>query len=142
MARIIRQQAIVLSQNKTHVKVSMSCSSACAACHAKSACTSLDQQEKIIDVTCPESEQFNPGELVWVAMHQGMGLKAVAYAYFVPFVLFISSLLISIQLTKNEVISAFISLLVVLFYYIFLYLMRSKLSNSFTFVLQKFDMHV
>lgn len=142
MTKIIRQEAIVLSQTEYSVRVSMACRSACAACHAKSACTSMDQQEKIIDVPLIKNDHFEEGEQVWVAMNQQMGLKAVLYAYLLPFFLFLISLLTCIQFIQNEVVCAGISLSIILIYYFFLYIMRSKLSNSFTFVLQKTDHHV
>lgn len=142
MTKIIRQEALVISQNENYVRVSLNCRSACAACHAKSACTSMDQQERILDLAYSKDDHFEKGEQVWVAMNQQMGLKAVLYAYLLPFFLFMISLIICYQFTSNEVVSAGISLSFILIYYIFLYLMRTKLSNSFTFVLQKTDRHV
>lgn len=142
MTKFIRQEGIVLSHTDQSVKVQISCKSACAGCHARSACSSLDQTDKVLDIRTPHPDSYAAGELIWVRMNPKMGLKAVFYAYVLPFVIFIIALIVSIQVSNNELVSSILSLGAIAVYYFFLYFMRSKLTNSFTFVLQKFDRHV
>ena len=137
MSKLIHQEGVIISQTEHSVHLVLECKSACAACHAKSACSSFDQQEKFMDIPYDGPLKFEKGEKVLVTMSSQLGLKAVFYAYFLPFLIFILSLLISFQILHHELVSAIISLILILLYYIFLFIMRTKLSNSFTFVLEK-----
>lgn len=142
MNKQILQEATVVSQDAQRIHLRIHCQSACAGCHAKGSCNAQDQSEKELTLPCPSDQHYEVGETVWIRMHRRMGLQAVLWAYFLPFLLFVFILLICYQLTENEIVAALFATIALGVYYFFLYLMRTKLSNSFTFVLQKMNTHV
>lgn len=110
--------------------------SACAACHAKGACSAADQEEKFIDVVLPDNK-FHKGDPVRVEVARFMGLKAVAMGYVYPFLLLLAVLIGLISAGVSEMKAGLAALLSLLPYYLLLYLFRGKIGSSFTFSLKK-----
>ncbi len=117
-----------------HVKINSQ--SACAACHAKGACSAADQEEKMLDVPL-NGQSFSAGEVVRVLVAQRMGFKAVALGYFYPFLLLMAVLIIMIVAGVGELKAGLIALLSLIPYYLGLYLARKRIESSFTFSIQK-----
>jgi len=83
----------VESVNDHIATIRINSQSACAACHAKGACTAADQSEKVLSVDTGGRE-VHPGEQVRVHISKRTGLRAVAYGYVYPFVLLLLLLII------------------------------------------------
>ena len=65
-----------------------------------------------------------------------MGMKAVGWAFIVPFFILLLSLFATMQLThQDEVLSALVALFMLIPYYIILYLRREYFSRTFVFTL-------
>ena len=109
--------------------------SACAGCHAKSACTMSDMQEKDIDII-DYSGKFKLGEQVNVAAKESLGWLALILAYVIPFVLVLIVLFIA-SLFTSELISGLLSLAILLPYYYLLYTFKDQLKKTFTFTIHK-----
>lgn len=96
-----------------------------------------ESKEKRLLVETPEAPFFEPDETVDVYIEQIMGMKAVFFAYMLPFLFVMAVLFILLQAGCGELISGTISLGTLGGYYILLYLFRSKLSKEIVFTVKK-----
>jgi sigma-E factor negative regulatory protein RseC len=78
-------QAVIKEVGDSYVVAEIVIESACAACHAKSACGVSDRKQEKIKVSVDNPEDFTVGEFVHVEMKQSLGLKAVEITVFDPF---------------------------------------------------------
>ena len=118
------------------VYVKISQLSACAGCHAKSACMAADRKDKIIEAT-DISGRFQPNEEVIVYGQTSMGLFAVFLAFVLPLCLVLAVTVSGILLGWAEQASALVGLSMLVPYYGILYLCRDKLKNKFIFTIEK-----
>ena len=109
--------------------------SACAGCHAKSACSMSDMKEKEIDII-DYSSSFKLGEEVNVVYQESLGWLALLLAYVLPFVLVLITLFIATAFT-NELISGLMALGILLPYYSLLYFLKDRLKKTFSFTIHK-----
>ncbi len=109
--------------------------SACAACHAKSACGMGEQAEKILTVPRPKGQEFHLFQKVNVVMKVGQGNKAAVLAYLIPILLLLAVLFVCLGLGLNDGLSALISIVALIPYYIVLYLCRDKLRKQFEYII-------
>jgi len=101
----------------------------CEGCKAKSACGVSESNDKEIEVS-KTVQSFNLNEEVDVVLKRELGLKAVFWAYFFPFILMVFTLLISSGFVK-EWISGLISLFILIPYYIILYFLQENFRKVF-----------
>ena len=133
---VIKHRGTVESIDGTHVKVKIVQSSACASCSVKGFCGSADRKEKIIDVY-DAAHPYMPGDAVLVCEEQSMGMRAVVIAFVVPFVILLAVLFMAMRFSGgNELLSALLSLLVLVPYYTLLYLLRNRIRRNFSFTLK------
>jgi sigma-E factor negative regulatory protein RseC len=107
--------------------------SACAACHAKSACGMGEQAEKILTVPRPKNQEFQLMQKVNVVMAIGQGNKAAVLAYLIPIILLLAALFICLGIGLSEGLSALIGIAVLVPYYLILYTQRDKLKRRFEY---------
>ncbi len=112
--------------------------SACAACHAKGACSAADMQDKEIEVS-GSSHNYAIGEMVCLVMKQSQGFKALAIGYIYPFILLFAGLLIASSAGLPELSAGLLALSLIPPYYAIVYLFRNKITKSFTFSIRKID---
>lgn len=134
---VIKHTGIISEINKDLIKVSIIAQSACSACHAKGVCSVSDMQEKFIDVKNNGNFDQKVGDFVTVSMKQKLGLKAVLFGYFIPFVLLMITLIIALGYFENEGIAGLTALGILAPYYLFLYLLKDRLRESFEFQIEK-----
>ncbi len=127
---------VIESVNDEIATIKINSVSACASCHAKGACSAADQEEKVLTVSTRDQE-IRPGEMVRVHISKHTGLKAVAIGYVYPFFLLLAVLIILTVVGLTELQAGLGSLIALVPYYIGVYLMRNRLSNTFTFTLEK-----
>lgn len=127
---------IIESIHDDKVSVRILSQSACSACHAKSACTMADIQEKIIEVSPDPDKHWKPGEQVMVSMEESLGKKAVILGYVLPLIVLLGSIVLFLSLLKNEGVAALISIFMLAPYYLGLYFFRKKLHKEFSFRIQ------
>jgi len=118
------------------VQVNFIAESACAACHAKEACSVSEMQEKSLEVPLP-GFQIKEGEKVQVVLAQSLGFKALFLGYILPLVLIITALIIFTGIFESEGKAGLLSLLSVAIYYLILYLFRNKINKQFKFIIRK-----
>lgn len=132
----IKHTGVVQRVDSERVKVVIDNYSACSGCHAKGVCSMSDKEEKMIELRDPHGKFF-PGERVMISMEKEKGLKAVLWAYFFPFLLFLSVLFISANYITNEAIVGLMALFSMVPYYWILYLMKGKFGRSMSMHVEK-----
>jgi sigma-E factor negative regulatory protein RseC len=129
----ISHEGIVTKITDDELEIKILAQSACAACHAKSDCGMGEQAEKILNVPRPKDKDFALNQKVNVKMAIGQGNKAAVLAYLVPIILLLAVLFICLGLGLNEGLSALVSIVALIPYYIILYLKRDKLKKQFEY---------
>ena len=132
----VSHEGIVTKITDEELEIKILAQSACAACHAKSACGMGEQAEKILTVPRPKDRDFALNQKVNVKMAIGQGNKAAILAYLIPIVLLLAVLFSCIGLGLGEGLSALISLVALVPYYIVLYLQRDKLKKKFSYTIE------
>lgn len=133
MQKKVSRQGIVTGVEEKQIKVMVLAESACAACHAKGACSMADVSEKEIIIN-PASglNNLKSGDRVWVEMPEKQGTTAVIWAYVLP-VLIISVALLILSGRVSEGLAGAGALLFLIFYYILLWLLRPILEKKYLF---------
>ncbi len=129
----ISHEGIVTKITDDELEIKILAQSACAACHAKSACGMGEQAEKILTVPRPKGKDFTLNQKVNVRMAIGQGNKAAILAYLIPIILLLAVLFACLGLGINEGLAALISIIAIVPYYIVLYLKRDKLKQKFEY---------
>lgn len=136
MANDITHQGIVENIDDAHVYVRIVQTSACASCSIKGHCSSADSKEKIIEIPTLHRE-YAIGDSVWVIGQVSMGMKAVLLAFFVPFLILVTSLFVFMSiLDGNELLSGVLALALLVPYYWGVWLNRTKLKKKFSFTIK------
>ncbi len=133
----IQHRGIISKINEKIIEVKILSESACASCHARGFCSSLDSTEKVFLIPFNPIEQYEIGEEVNLSIESNKGLAAVLWAYFIPFVLLLSSIIIFVSIIKNEGLAGISAIAVVGLYYFILYLFRNKLNKKFCVKIHK-----
>ena len=129
----ISHEGIVTRITDDELEIKILAQSACASCHAKSACGMGEQAEKILTVPKPNDREFQLLQKVNVTMAVGQGNKAAILAYLVPIIVLLAALFICLGVGLGEGWSALISIAALIPYYIVLYLKRDKLKRRFEY---------
>lgn len=135
MSENISHPGIVESIDNNLVIVRITQYSACAGCHAKSACTAADRKDKSMTVE-DSSGDFKVGDRVLIIGRSSMGMQAVVLAFVVPLILLVVSLAVGASYL-SEGMNGLLALLVLAVYYLILYKFRDKLKKHFVFKLKK-----
>jgi sigma-E factor negative regulatory protein RseC len=134
-SNIISHEGVVTKITDEELEIKILSQSACAACHAKSACGMGEQAEKILIVPRPKSKDFALMQRVNVRMAIGQGNKAAVLAYLIPIILLLAVLFVCLSLGLDEGLSALIAIAALIPYYIILYLLRDKLKQKFEYII-------
>jgi sigma-E factor negative regulatory protein RseC len=132
----ISHEGIVTKITDDELEIKILAQSACAACHAKSACGMGEQAEKILTVPRPKDKDFTLNQKVNVKMAIGQGNKAAVLAYLIPILVLLAVLFVCLGLGVSEGLSALISIVALVPYYIILYLKRDKLKKQFLYIIE------
>ena len=132
----ISHEGVVTKITDDELEIKILAQSACAACHAKSACGMGEQAEKILTVPRPKDKEFTLMQKVKVKMAIGKGNKAAILAYLIPIILLLAVLFVCLGLGFGEGLSALISIVALIPYYIILYLKRDKLKKQFSYIIE------
>lgn len=134
------QFGTVIESREGVVSVHIEQKSACANCHARNMCTSMDKQDKVIEVATSDFARYQKGERVKVSITQRLGLRAVLFAFLIPFAVLLALLLACfVWLGLNEALSCLVAVAGVAVYYFGLYLLRDRLGKQFVFSISSCD---
>jgi sigma-E factor negative regulatory protein RseC len=132
----IQHLGVVETISGTHVSVKIVQTSACSGCSVKGHCSAAESKEKIVDVYMPSATSFSVGDKVMVVGAASLGMEAVLLAFVAPFVLLVVALFICMSLTNDELLSALISILLLVPYYYVIWLFRNRLKRKFSFTIK------
>ena len=95
--------------------------------------------DKEVDIYNFENLDWKIGEKVNVCMERSMGSKAVLIAYIFPIVILLIGLIITLQITADEISAGIAGIMSVALYFSVIYLLRNRLNNTFKFTMEKLD---
>lgn len=133
MSQKICHSGIVESIDDGCVHVRIVQTSACAACKVAGYCNAAESKEKIIDVYCDSVAAYQIGQQVVVSTSGQVAVKALLWAFGVPFVLLMTVLVLVLLLTANEGLAALSALAALVPYYLVLWLLRNKMREQLAF---------
>lgn len=137
MAQPIEHIATVVRAGDGVVEVELAAQSACAACHARMACGMGETARKRIEIATPEASAFAAGERVTVSVERNMGMTAVLWAYVVPFVVLLGTLVAASLAGWSDGAAALAAAGGIVLYYGALYLSRGRLERKIHFKIHK-----
>ena len=133
MAQDIRHEGVVDSVDGQNVIVRITQSSACGGCQVRNICRAAESKDKLVEVHVAEAGKFVTGQPVTVAGAEALGMKAVAFAFGLPLLLLIASLVTAIAVSGSEKVAAIASLGILVPYYFVLFLLRDRIKKDFQF---------
>jgi Positive regulator of sigma E activity len=132
----VSHEGIVTRITDKEIVIQIISKSACAACHAKSACNLTDIAEKELIIPKPNDKKFSVNQKVNIKMSVSQGNKAVVYAYLIPIIVLFAVLFTLLGLEVAESLSAIISIGAICFYYLVLYFFRNKIKRTFQYEIE------
>jgi sigma-E factor negative regulatory protein RseC len=127
----VLHEGVVTKITDDTVTVSLKGNINCEGCKAKMVCGAAESVDKEIEVINNFSKLYI-NDSVAIALNKSLGLRAVFFAYVLPFILMLIVLLISSTLLK-EWQAGILSILVLIPYYTILYLMKNSFKETFQF---------
>ena len=136
MSERITHEGIIDHIDNDTVFVRILSKSACAECHSKSMCGVSEMTEKLIEVK-QKASGFTNGDTVNVILDRSLGNKAVLLGYFIPFLILITTLVVSSSYL-GELWSGLMAIAVLIPYYLLLFAFKERLSKTFYFRIEHF----
>jgi sigma-E factor negative regulatory protein RseC len=132
----ITHEGIVQEVRDKNVIVSFVSQPACSSCNVKSSCSIAEGEVRNLEVPSA-GKLYKAGEKVHVVLQQSHGFRAVFLGYILPFLIVLISLVILLELTKNEALAGLISISSLVPYYLILWILKGVINESFKFRLLK-----
>ncbi len=129
--KTIKHSGIIKAIGNTGVSVEIVSLSACASCASKTMCQMSEQKEKTINVDVANPNAYTIGQSVNIVMQEQLGLKAVFWAYMMPFIVCIIALFGLSTRFDDEWIYGGGAVLAAALYFFVLKLFSKKLSRAF-----------
>ncbi|HLO91708.1 MAG: SoxR reducing system RseC family protein [Chloroflexota bacterium] len=129
------KSGVVESIGTDHIKVKINNQSACSMCYSKGVCTSLGSGQRTVDVEKSKTAAVEPGDVVDIQMISSSGWLAVLFGYVFPFILLITTLLVSSAFFP-ELVSALLALGILVPYFFILYAFRHRMKRYFRFTMK------
>lgn len=132
----VKHKGVIDSINDDITRVVIQSVSACGSCHAKGMCGMSEMKEKTVEVK-GRNNNYRVGDEVDVVMSLNTGFKALFYGYVIPLIIVLTSLILFLNITEKEGLSALLSLGFLLPYYLILYFNREQLKKKFSFTIRE-----
>jgi len=135
----IEHEGKVIDISQEYVSVEILNKSACAECHARSACGASDQQIKVVEIPLDIkilSRDLKVGDTVNVVLSPILGVKAIWFAYVIPLIILLATIFVLSMLHLPELAIGLSSLGAVGTYLVVLSFFRKKLSRIFVFSIE------
>lgn len=134
----LTHSAKIIKINSNSVEVQICRPEACSGCAVKSACQLKNNHQQQLLIPTKDTSNYYIDQLVMIEISPQTGLHAILYAYIIPLILMLSTLIITIQITSDELTAGFFSIFVLAPYYIALFLCKKHLNQKFSFkILEK-----
>ena len=132
---LVKHLGTVSHVNFNSVIVTLESANQCAGCSVKSGCGLHGSQLKQIEVIL-DRQNFALNERVMVILKKQAGLKAVFWAYLLPFFIMLATLMFT-SLFFSELMAGIFSLAVLVPYYTYIYLNNNKLKGDLEISISK-----
>lgn len=133
MENAIRHDGIVESIEKTHIRVRIVQTSACAGCKVASHCNASEQKVKVVDVYHADRHDLKVGDSVVVSTSTATAGKALLLGFGFPLLLLLMVLAVMLGMGGEEGTAALCALAVLIPYYIIVWLCRDRIAKTVTF---------
>ncbi|MCK5056164.1 MAG: SoxR reducing system RseC family protein [Candidatus Aminicenantes bacterium] len=127
----IKHDGKVVKIGKGKFLVKITSRSACRDCRARTVCSAAGMAEKYIETL--SDRNFQIGDEVTVFMEEKLGLTAVFYSFFLPFLLMGLVLFVCLTAGSSEIVAALFAIGSLLPYYLLLHLFGRVIEKSFIF---------
>jgi sigma-E factor negative regulatory protein RseC len=139
MKHFVGHKGKVVSVSETGIDVKIERNEACSGCKNKTSCQMGKVDEQIISVKTKQKNIYSLGEEVLISMKTSLGLKAVLYAYVLPFLLLLIAFVIAYRFIVSEVLQIIFALIPVFVYYTILYKIRHRMEKTFQVYISKIE---
>lgn len=137
MSTKISHSGVIESIDGDRVQVRIVQTSACSACKVAGYCHASESKEKLVDVWCDViGRNFAVGQSVIVVTSGSVAVKALFWAFGLPFLILVSVLFFTLFLTDNEGLAAFAGLVALLPYYMLLWVTRNRMRQELSFQIE------
>ena len=127
----IRHEGKVVKIEKGKFSVKITSPSACRGCRVRAACSASGMAEKIIETFSDRDLQI--GDEVTVVMEEKLGITAVFYSFFLPFLVMGLVLFVCLTAGISEIIAALCAIISLIPYYLLLHLLARHIEKDFIF---------
>jgi len=125
----IKHEGLISKISDGVLTVSLKGNINCEGCKAKAVCGVSDSKDKEIEVF-KTNHSFIINESVQLVLKKNLGLKAVFFAYVIPFILLVFTLFVASNFLK-EWIAGLVSLFILIPYYLLLYFSKDSFQKVF-----------
>lgn len=120
------------------VKVRVEQRAACAGCASHASCTlSTEKKDEIITIACSNPTLYKAGETVKLVSTQKKLYTALFWAYLLPLVGLMASVVVVMQLYNNELIAAVSGLVFCALYVLVLYCLPKRITRPLQIEIEK-----
>ncbi len=133
----IEHTGIVTSVKDNTVKVKINRYNACSSCAAQAGCGLREYREKNIEIFTNNAHEFSVGQEVIINMAASLGWLAIFYAYILPLILMLATLIILLLLDSSEIIAGISAIIILIPYYLGLFLTQKKIKKQIQFQISK-----
>ena len=134
----IKHTGTVTGVNKDSVTVRIEQRAACAGCASQASCTlSTEKKDEIITVACSNPTLFQVGETVKLLSTQKKLYTALFWAYILPLVGLLASVVVCMELYNDELIAAVSGLAFCALYVLVLYCLPKRITRPLQIEIEK-----
>jgi len=133
MEERVSHLGVVTKVTAEDIEIEILSSGSCGSCNIKSACGMSEMKEKHVVVPRPEGKDFIVGQPVKVSMTARQGGVAAVYAYLIPALLMIFTILILSLFELADWISAAAGIGAAAVYYFVLFIFRKNIREKFEY---------
>ena len=134
----IKHTGTVTGVNKDSVTVHIEQRAACAGCASQASCTlSTEKKDEIITVACSNPTLFQVGETVKLVSTRKKLYTALFWAYILPLVGLLASVVVCMELYNDELIAAVSGLAFCALYVLVLYCLPKRITRPLQIEIEK-----
>jgi sigma-E factor negative regulatory protein RseC len=129
----IAHSGIINKLDERYYYVSIIAQKSCSNCYSKGLCSITDLNDQIIEVPRKHNNDRKVGDEVEVLMKKSLGVRAVLLGYILPFVLLLSTLILTYEISESEGLAGAAAIFILIPYYFVLYALKERLKSTFVF---------
>lgn len=112
--------------------------SACSGCHAKGYCNPAEKgREIVVKVNANDNLVVKKGDKVRLFISQTKGIWAVTFAYIIPVIICLLTLIIMLSLGVSEPLTALITIGILVIYFVFFLIFGHNFENKIDISIEK-----